>query len=209
MEKKLLLNKITFKKDFRTFKEGDTIDIKKPLLVLVGLNACGKSTILDCLREEFKIDDDSYLKGPPGTYKEAIRIEKSDKKFDTRYFDFHSGDKKYSGSFGNDMSGQMSAMRASSGLGSIIQFNNTKIKNLKDSLIMLDEPDRGMALKLQMSFADMFLKMVFINGNQMVISTHSTYIMDVGELIGQIYSVEHKRFFDTKKEFLDEHLKGY
>jgi predicted ATPase len=204
-ETPLLLNKITFNQDFRTFKKGDVIEIKKPFLVLVGVNGCGKSTILDCIREEFGIADNSYMKG---TYpKDAFTLEKSKEKFEAKYHDFHSGDRKYSGSFGDDMSGQIAAMKQSSGIGNLLQFQNTQIKNATGSLILLDEPDRGMAIKIQRNFGLLFLEMVMSGKNQVIVSTHSEQIMTMGELFGQIYSVEHKRFFDTKDEFIKEHTK--
>ena len=201
----LLLSNIEFNQDYRTFKKGDVIKIEKPFLALVGLNGCGKSTILDCIREEFGVADNSYMKGTFA--KGTFSVEKSKEKFETKYHDFHSGDKKYSGSFGDDISGQVAAMRASSGIGNIIQFGNTLIKSAKNSLILLDEPDRGMAIKIQKQFSLLFLDMVISGKNQIIVSTHSEYIMDVAELFGQIYSVEHKKFFATKKEFIAEHLK--
>jgi predicted ATPase len=200
-----LLHKITFNEDYRTFKKGDVIEIKKPFLVLVGVNGCGKSTILDCIREEFGIADNSYMKG---TFpKNAFTLEKSPDKFEARYHDFHSGDRKYSGSFGDDMSGQIAAMHQSSGIGNLLQFQNTKIKHATNSLILLDEPDRGMAIKIQRNFGLMFLELVMAGKNQVIVATHSEQIMTMAEIFGQIYSVEHKRFFDTKDEFIKEHLK--
>lgn len=61
-KKDLLLKSIKFNKDYRTFKAGDEIVISKPIMLLVGLNGCGKSTVLDCLRTSFGIKDGSYLK---------------------------------------------------------------------------------------------------------------------------------------------------
>ncbi len=140
---------------------------------------------------------------PVGTY----AIEKSEEKFGAKYYDFHSDDKKYSHSFGDDMMGQIAALNNSSGIGSLLQFNNSGIKTTRDSLIILDEPERGMAPKIQSKFADMFMEMAILGGNQIIISSHSEYLLAAGEVFGQIYSVEHKRFFDTKADFLKEHLK--
>ena len=168
--------------------KGDEIEINKPLLILVGLNGCGKSTVLDCIREEFGIKDDTYIKGtfPKGTF----TLKKSTTPFETKYHDFHGGDKKFSGTFGDDIQGQLAAMKASSGIGNLLQFNNTNIKASRNSLILLDEPDRGMAIKIQRQFGLMLTEMSMIRGNQIIVSTHSEQIMDMGELFGQIYSVE-------------------
>lgn len=198
------IRKIKFIKDCRTFKKDEEIAIRKSLLVLVGINGCGKSTILDCLRDELGAKAGSVYKST--SMKGYLELDKNDKPFDTKYYDFHSGDNKFNGTFGDDMMGQIQAQHSSSGIGSLLQFNNTGIKNMTDGLILLDEPDRGMAPKLQHSFAEMITKMTFFGGNQIIVSTHSTYIMEIAELYGQIYSVEHKRFFDTTEEFIHEHL---
>jgi predicted ATPase len=199
---KPLLTKVSFNKDCRTFKSGEEIVFKVGLTALVGLNGCGKSTILECLRTHFKIKDDSYLKG--NDVDGSATVETSSEKFEVKYFDFHSGDKKFAGSFGDDIMGQLQAGRASSGIGNLLQFGRTGIKNMDDGLIILDEPDRGLAPKIQRDMASLLKKLYLFANNQIVVSTHSTYIMDVAN---QIYSVEHKRYFDSTKDFLEAHLK--
>lgn len=197
---KPFLSHITFKKDCRTFLAGETIEFRPGMTALVGLNGCGKSTLLDVLREHFKIKDDSFLKGQD--LKDCAHVE-TQSEFGVKYFDFHSGDKKYAGSFGDDIMGQIQAGRASSGIGNLLQFGRTGIKNCEKSLIILDEPDRGMALKIQRDLSVMLSKLSLLRDNQIVVSTHSTYFM---ELADQIYSVEHKKYFDTKEDFLKAHL---
>lgn len=198
------LKKIKFVKDCRTFKTGDEIEFMPGMTAIVGINGCGKSTILDILRSEFKISDTSYLKGDMKGYVELD----SDKevKFDVRYHDFHAYDKKYSGSFGEDIEGHLIAMKQSSGIGGLTQFNRTNIKNSDNSLIIIDEPDRGLAIRLQSAFAKLLFDLCERAGNQVIVSTHSKYIMDKAT---NIYSVEHKKYFASSDEFLDEHMKGH
>ena len=201
MAVELYLHNITFLKDCRTFKSGEKIDFKPGLTALVGINGCGKSTVLDSLREHFNIKDNSYLKGQD--LKGCFNIETDQTQFDVKYFDFHSGDKKYAGSFGDDMMGQIQAMKASSGIGNLLQFGRTGIKDMQKGLILLDEPDRGMAPKIQRDFGQMLLKLSLLRQNQIIVSTHSAYIMEVAD---NIYSVEHKTYFDTKEDFLKAHM---
>jgi len=49
----------------------------------------------------------------------------------------------------------------------------------------------------------MLSKLSLLRDNQIIISTHSTYFMDFAN---NIYSVEHKKYFDTKEDFLRAHL---
>lgn len=205
MKDNVFIKNINFREDYRTFKKGESIEFNTPFIALVGVNGCGKSTILDCLRQEFGIKDKSYLKKDCDKGVFDIEMYKTD--FEKKYYDFHSNDMKYSSVFGDDMMGQVQSMSASSGISSLIQFGNTKIKESKNSVILLDEPDRGMALKIQNNLAQLFVTMMLMGNNQLIISTHSTYIMKMAETYGQIYSVEHKRFFDTVDEFIKEHLK--
>lgn len=197
------LNSISFEKDVRTWKAGESIEFRKGITALVGVNGCGKSTILELLRMHFGIKDQTYMKGQDLKDCGAV-IKTSEEKFDVKYYDFHGDDKKYAQSFGDDMMGQIHSMRASSGIGTLIQFDRTGIKNTTDSLIILDEPCRGLAQRVQKDMAGLIHRMRILGGNQVVLSTHSLHMMEVAD---NIYSVEHKKYFDTVDDFMKEHLR--
>lgn len=197
------IKSITFKKDYRTYKAGEVVDLDAPMVVLCGTNGSGKSTVLDLLRETFGIEDDSYMKHLD---KNAVDVARADGKFDVRYYDFHSGDRKYAGAFGDDVMGQVASMHQSSGIGLLLQFNNTKIKEAKDSLIILDEPCRGLAPRVQMQM-EMLLMTLVLKGNQVIIATHSEWLMDQASFLGgKLYSAEHKKVFTGADEFMKAHL---
>lgn len=93
----------------------------------------------------------------------------------------------------------------SSGVGGLIQFDRSGMKKATGSLLILDEPCRGLAPALQTKFALLIADMMLSGGNQVVLSTHSERIMDVCGMFGQIYSVEHKRTFKDRNEFIAAH----
>lgn len=206
----LKVSKITFKSDVRDiFKKDEVLEITKPFLVLVGKNGSGKSTILDIIRQHFNVKDDSFFKNDK-LLKDAT-VEASTEKFTVKYHDFHGDDKKFSGTFGDDIQAQLMAMKASSGIGSLIQFGSKAINKVQNGLIILDEPCRGLSIKAQHDFAIGLMRICMLGDNQLIISTHSEYIMNIAEKFSefsQLYSVEHKRNFATTKEFIAEHLKG-
>jgi predicted ATPase len=101
-----ILQSITFTKDCRgVFKAGQTVEFRPGFTALVGINGCGKSTLLEVLREEFGIKDNSYLKQPM----KCADVKRTEG--EAFYYDFHAGDRKYSGTFGDDMSAQLASMR--------------------------------------------------------------------------------------------------
>jgi predicted ATPase len=203
VKKQQPIKSIEFAEDLRTFKKGERIEFDPRLTVLAGLNGCGKSTVLDILRESCGVKDTSYMKAD---MLRSVSVEKGADEFEAKYFDFHSGDRKYAGAFGDDMMSQIASMRASSGIGLLIQFNATKIKKMRGGLIILDEPDRGLAPKLQLQMEMLLVNLALIAENQVIVASHSKWLMDAAATFGKLYSVEHKRAFDTADEFMRAHL---
>jgi predicted ATP-dependent endonuclease of OLD family len=197
----MFIDKIKFDKDFRCFKVGDEIPFEKNITLLVGNNGTGKSTILDILRCHFKIQDKTYLKTVGmDKYVSISMSEKVPSKI--LYFDFHSNDSKFSGSLSSDIVSQMQAQRTSSGLGILMQFVKTGIQEYKNSILILDEPCRGLSPFWQERMKNMIFNLSF--ENQVIVSTHSERIMS--ETFATIFSVEHKKEFLTVDDFLAAHL---
>lgn len=76
--------RITFKKDFRKFKEGSYIDFdfdKHPIIVLVGKNGSGKSTIGYAIQNLIGTTKKTNYLNVGGTvqeYKDAVEITDAD-----------------------------------------------------------------------------------------------------------------------------------
>lgn len=213
----LPLSKITFTRDCRCFKAGYELEFTAPVTLLVGEIGTGKSTILDVLRYHYGIKDDSYLKGDSrGDFKNAISVEgEGIDKGKVKYFDFHSGDRKFAASFGEGgtMSGQLVAMHASSGQGLAYQFKESGMLAAQQSLLLLDEIGRGASPHVQEKYRQTLVRLV-LGGNQIIASTHSERIMGLEEVeefhydglsLCRLYSVENRAYM-TRNAFLKRHL---
>lgn len=198
MLEKNYLTKVKIVEDYRGLKKGLTLNIKKPFYVIAGDNGCGKSSLLDALRDKFKVKDTSFYKQSYGDKIDTTFIKDTP----VKYYDFHADDRKFSGSFGEDIMSQIQAQRASSGQANLIQFIGSKVVDAEKSLIILDEPCRGLSIKTQWKFLNLFIKLLS-KDNQLIISTHSAIFMRYAEVIGQLYSLEHLKEFKKFVELED------
>lgn len=198
----VFLKKIKYKKDVVPFTKGYTIEFNAPCTFLVGENGCGKSTILDTIREHFKIADQTYLKRHDLKDCAGITVEGKPK---VCYYDAHADNLKYSSVFGDDIGMQMAQQRNSSGISSLLTLKK-KLEDwkIKDSIILLDEPCRGLSIKNQYKLLR-FLIHLTTNGNQLICSTHSEAFMELNLLedVFKLYSVEHGRY-RKYQELMDE-----
>lgn len=167
------------------------IEITKPLLCLVGDNGIGKSTILDALREELKIEDQSYLKRRD--LKKHFKFTWNNPPSNPLAHDTHADNKKFAGSFGEDVGAHVASMKMSSGEGSLLFLSRVLKKN--PDLLILDELDRGLSVKNQLILGISLL--IKIKNNvlpQLIVSCHSHSIIDLWEKSGddilQIFDVE-------------------
>lgn len=194
------IQQVLFTGPYRTFKAGQSIDFSANLTLLLGDNGCGKSTLLQLIKESFGSESDRFYskhKDAPCTFEKLPEPPKQ-----VKLFDFHGDDMKFAGHFGDDMTGQIMAMRQSSGISMLGQFVRTGTAGLTNSLILLDEPCRGLSPKWQEKMTHMLMNLA--KQNQVIISTHSERMMEAPG--ANLYSVEHARYVATKKEFLKLHL---
>ncbi len=187
------LSKIEYKSATHPFKKGYAVQFTAPCTFLVGENGCGKSTILDTIRSYFDVNDQTYLKRQD-LHKSAILTVKG--KPPVVYYDAHADNFKFSNVFGDDIGTQMMQQKASSGISSVITLKG-KLQDWKvrDSLIVLDEPCRGLSIRSQHRLMPMLVKLV-TSGNQIICATHSDAFMSLNLLdkLFQLYSVEHGEY---------------
>ena len=176
-------------KDINPLKKGMRVDFKKSICFLVGDNGVGKSTIMDCLADNYGFKDDTYLKR--GEMKGNIKLETVDKEFKVDYMDFHASDKRFAGAFGDDISLQIGHMRASSGQVTISLLNKMikRFEKFKNGVIILDEPCRGMSIKNQIMVANIIKKYVENAGCQVIVTSHSVLILTEFASLAQYYDV--------------------
>jgi len=197
LDSMIFLNKIEIIKDVNPLKKGLTIDIKRPILFLVGDNGAGKSTIMECLADTFGFQDDTYMKRQ--SMKKNIQL--TGKKCKVNYIDFHGGDKKFASAFGSNMELQLRQMKASAGESTIVQM--LQMAKFTDGLLILDEPCRGLSIKNQIQIGRIIEKKFFIDGCQVICTTHSDIILKKFRNIAQYFEV--KAGTDTTyKEYVKE-----
>jgi len=198
MAENIKIASIEITKDIHPLKKGLHIDFNKSVCFLVGDNGVGKSTIMDCLADKFKFKDDTYMKR--NKMKHNIKVEYAndflvyeelDSKPPVNYMDFHASDRRFSGSFGDDMMMQIGQMKASSGQVTIGLLNRIlkNIKKYENGVIILDEPCRGMSIRNQIMVANLIKGMSEKVGCQVIVTSHSVVILGKFEKTAQYFNV--------------------
>lgn len=184
--------------DVNPLKAGLRIDFKAPICFLVGDNGVGKSTIMECLADKFDYNDDTYIKR--SDMKKHIKIT-FDEGHEVKYVDFHSGDKKFASSLSDNIGTKMTMMRASAGQCTLVLLNSANFKNVKDAVVILDEPCRGLSIKNQWAIASFIMNMQTLKGCQMIVTSHSDIILECFSTSAQYFDVGTGKDV-TYKEFM-------
>lgn len=186
-------------------KSGVRVEFSKPITIIVGDNGVGKSTLLECIRDHFGYVDDTYMRRKD--MKKNIKLDMVEDKFNFNYIDFHGDDKKFSGSFGSNIGLQIAQMRASSGQVSMSLVSNLlrDLGKVKDGVIILDEPCRGVSISGQYSLAKAIIGLKNKFNCQVILTTHSSILLELLEDSAQYYNIE-KNCDTSYKEYMVEML---
>ena len=177
----MFLNSITFLEDIRTIKKDTVIEFNSNITVISGDNGTGKSTIVQSLFRNLASDNKTTFGSNvniPNDIREAkitVNTSKEYKKDNIIYLDAVEGLLKNLSYFDNDnMTLQISCMGKSSGEGLLMQLaelNNNE--ELNSSILILDEPERGLSIKQQITLAKYFKFLSKNNPNlQIIIVSH-------------------------------------
>ncbi len=210
---------------FKIFEKGLSIDLDNPVTIIAGDNGTGKSTLLKFLRFQTwqkGWDDDTPAKEHQSMREHVQKYLKSEAR--TLLFEsmperiyFMDGLHKsvISEAMGNELSKK--AVLGESGVAKLaaqyhyFQYNSNGealldmyegFKEIKNSVIMLDEPETSMSLKSSSKLCIMIKDMI-ANNNQFIISTHHPIFMRLSK---DIYDIEKKKFVETEnylKSFSD------
>lgn len=186
---------IKLKEDYRVLNSGLEIDFL-PVTVLVGDQGCGKSSMLDLLRDN---SPKLIAKLSDSVVKDGVK---------TYYFDTESMNPRIS-----DMDNYTTPSGHSKGIGvgaalisrfqshgeTLREFTVNRILEAKDCVLFLDEPEAALSLKNQYLLARNIQK-AQENNVQIILATHCLSII---ESVEKVYSLEHLKWMDSE-EFINQ-----
>ena len=188
------LRKMKLLKDFRNLKEGFEISFKGVTL-LVGEQGCGKSSLLELMRDNSKIELD-------------LSEEAQEKGVETFYFDTEKMNPRildpisaFSNMDGTNKGigvGVAVSMRYRSHGETLREFTVNAISKAKDCIVFLDEPESGLSLKNQYKLSQEMRSAVSRNV-QVICATHCLVLISDEE---EVYDLECKRWVSSK-DFVD------
>ncbi len=185
-----MLKSLTFTKDWRCFKAGQTFEFRPGVNLIVGDQGCGKSSLLETIKDA----------GTKNKDKRAVVL--TDKGCTSLYFDFEKGNPRTLAYFGHDIMGQVNMMFASH--GESVEAILKGLDAADDGLLaMLDEPDSALSIRSCMKLVTRF-KNLEQRGVQVIAAVHNPVVIQAFE---QVYSLEH-RLWLTGSEFMGIHLEG-
>ena len=189
----LHLLSVTLVDDKFCLKKGLHIDFKDVTL-LVGEQGCGKSTLLEMLQKnkgiEVKLSDDVITNGINTFYFDSEKM--NPRITDPQMYSTPSGV-----SVGIGVGGAIKSRFMSHG-EVLREYTVNRIKDAKDCILFLDEPESALSLKNQYKLVKE-IKKCAKNNVQLIISTHCLPII---ESVEDVYSLEHKKWM-TSKEFIE------
>lgn len=185
----LILPQVNFIEDFRCYKAGDSVEFREPLTVITGDNGSGKSTLISTIRQLFK---SKWTASNENQAKDKIEKTVPDG-ITIGYLDLSQDLYKGSPEFDFDnMPLFLKCMGSSSGEGVIFQLSHFLDANVNVPLIILDEPERGLSIRMQLIMSKLICHhRAKYPDQQMLITTHSRLFMD---LAVQVYSTTHRSY---------------
>jgi len=201
--------KITIKKDFRNLKQGTIYDFSDiddmHYLIVSGENGCGKSSIFHALRGT-KIDNKSYSIKSFGDLKDNVEVEHN---YDRILFldsvidnpaDFNVAYDavNYVESGGFEQQYLSHGQKTLSSLGKFFKDNEN---NFKNSLIILDEVDKGLSLANQAKFANVIDNLVYKHKAHVICITHNVFTIQNSMVV---FDFEKNELMSSEKYILEK-----
>lgn len=193
----MILNKITINQEYRKIPKDFYLEFKNNLTVITGENGTGKSTLLDLIKQssektKYSADFSNY------TLDTTIDLIGN-----IEHLDSVNGLLKTLSYFDDDnMDLQIQALKASSGEGLLLQLADLNKKDLNNKLLLLDEPERGLSIKQQLTLSKY---MNFLINNfenlQIIVVTHGYGILATQE---EIFSMNSLKYIKKDDFFINE-----
>lgn len=180
-----VVKKIVLKAEYRVFKKGMVIELRDDINLLVGDQGAGKSTLLKALSQ-------------PNEYAAFEFV--TDGSVGTKFFDTESGNPRVTQS---NLDIKQKVVSKFSSHGETMKPIVLHCRHIKDSVILIDEPESGLSIRSQLEMIEAFKEAV-ANKCQLIIATHSPILM---QSVDAVYSVEHKKWMSPENFILSQHKK--
>ncbi|MFS1427348.1 AAA family ATPase [Vibrio splendidus] len=191
----MIIDKIEFKEDYRTYKKGQVIEIKDKLTVITGDNGVGKTTLFSCIRGlvSNRMQHDM---------KDAM-VNEQDININSLCISFAKDLLSNRSGFDHNIDLQLRCMGVSSGQGLIVQLADELTRERE--LIVLDEPERGLSIAKQIMVARMISEYMDKYPHcQVIIFTHSKDIMGMKE---EVLTLPENTYLPIGK--IDDYFRAY
>jgi len=203
-----MLEAITFNKDWRNWKKGETVEFRPDINLLVGDQGSGKSSLIQAICEfrekqseyarriKFYISDIERSIKQKSTTKpkmdETILTIKTtdDKGINIGVYDFEKDNLRTLSYFKEGCTGVQIAMK----FMSHGQANMSMLEKLHQSdigLYIMDEPDTALSIKSIYKLIDILKK----TQNQLILAVHNPILISS---VNEVYSVEHRQWMKSE-----------
>ena len=179
-----MINKITFLKDYRCFKEGESYSFNSGVNLLVGDQGCGKSSLLTLFKQR-------------KTTSGIIDIS-TDKLTSTASFDFEHDNLRTQGRLTNGGALKLQVTSLWSSHGQSVNYILTRLDELETDVIFMDEPDMALSIRSILKLVNK-LQEVEKLGKQVITAVHNPLIISKFE---RVLSLEHKVWM-SNREFIN------
>jgi len=190
------LLQLTFTKDYKCFKQGDTFVINEGANLFVGEQGCGKSTLFGVLR--------SLGNGKKMDFVDVI-VPKEE--MILRSFDFEKDNVRTKdprlmpdGSFGFAITARMMHSHGQI-VNAMLKVVDEKDKKRK-TLFLMDEPDMALSIRSCRKLAERIKKNVS-EGTSFFLCCHNPIVISAFD---EVYSLEHRKSMKSQ-EFIESHMK--
>lgn len=186
----MYIKEIEILENHRCFTKGQKFEFQ-PITFLVGDQGCGKSTILDGLQKQSR-------------FLETILTPEGEKGVSTFYFDSEKMNPRtkdpseYANINGENIGigfGNALGSRFTSHGETLVQFTVEAVKDGKNCIIFIDEPESGLSLRNQYKLWNE-IEQAAKRNCQIIISTHSLALINA---VPTVLSLEHKEWMESSK----------
>lgn len=180
-----MIKSIKFKDDYDCFFKNQKFEFK-PMTLLVGDQGAGKSMLL------------GILKGFINNGNKYVEVVMSDKKMEKSFFyDYEKDNPRFMQANPNSGSEMLFALTSKiQSHGELLIPVISEINQMKDVIIMLDEPETALSLRSQYRMIEA-LKGAIERGCQIIMATHNIIFMESFQ--DSILSLEHGKYMTLDK----------